>query len=250
MSSPANASLPSSASIPRNLIVFGLPIGYLICLALIPLQIDDLFGLPAHPLLLHLPVVLIPLLTIATVALMVKPAWRKRYGIAWAGFALVALAATVLTVGAGQAWKSEREGDLPNISMESTENSAGDLPQGMPEAGGGGDSDLDHHEELGEQLRIIMFAFSGLIIALVIFDFLRGGGLHRALGLTARVLIALIALLAFVWTFRTGHEGAELAWKSGPGAGGGEIEFPQGMPGSGATGGSGAFPPTSQMPQG
>ena len=68
------------------------------------------------------------------------------------------------------------------------------------------------------------------------------------MSLVANVLIVLIALLSFVWTFRTGHEGAELAWENGPG-GGGRMEFPQGMPETGTTGTGGAIPGGGQAPQ-
>ena len=41
---------------------------------------DKLFDLPAHPLLIHAPIVLLPIAAIATVVLVVKPAWRARAG--------------------------------------------------------------------------------------------------------------------------------------------------------------------------
>jgi hypothetical protein len=41
-------------------------------------DLNEIAGLPAHPLLLHVPVVLIPILSGATIALMVRPDWRRR----------------------------------------------------------------------------------------------------------------------------------------------------------------------------
>jgi hypothetical protein len=40
---------------------------------------DTLFGLPAHPLLVHMPIVLIPLAAIGVVVMLIKPAWHQRY---------------------------------------------------------------------------------------------------------------------------------------------------------------------------
>ena len=41
---------------------------------------DQLFDLPAHPLLIHAPIVLLPIAAILTIVLAFKPAWRRRAG--------------------------------------------------------------------------------------------------------------------------------------------------------------------------
>ena len=38
-----------------------------------------IFGLPAHPLLVHLAVVLVPVTAVAVVVATLRPAWRRRY---------------------------------------------------------------------------------------------------------------------------------------------------------------------------
>jgi uncharacterized membrane protein len=40
---------------------------------------DTLFGLPAHPLLVHIPIVLLPLAAIGVIVMLIKPAWHRRY---------------------------------------------------------------------------------------------------------------------------------------------------------------------------
>ena len=70
-------------------------------LVLWPVQISSAFGLPAHPLILHVPVVFVPVLGIATLIAVAKPDW---FGVPLAVFAVVTLAATLLTVGAGEAF--------------------------------------------------------------------------------------------------------------------------------------------------
>jgi hypothetical protein len=65
------------------------------------IEIDELFGLPAHPLLVHIPVVLIPT---ALVALLIAlwPAARRPALIGAALMAVVGAAGAVLAVGAGE----------------------------------------------------------------------------------------------------------------------------------------------------
>src|SRR5688500_18224351 len=47
-------------------------------------------GLPAHPLLVHAAVVLIPLAALGTLAIAIKASWRRPYGILAAIFAVLA----------------------------------------------------------------------------------------------------------------------------------------------------------------
>jgi hypothetical protein len=43
-------------------------------------EINTIFGLPAHPLLVHIPVALIPLCAIGAVVIAISPRWRQRIG--------------------------------------------------------------------------------------------------------------------------------------------------------------------------
>ena len=40
---------------------------------------DKLFGLPAHPFLVHVPVVLLPLTAIGVMVMAIRPAWHQRF---------------------------------------------------------------------------------------------------------------------------------------------------------------------------
>ena len=44
------------------------------------MEIETFFGLPAHPLMVHLPVVLIPLAGIIAIVFAFRPAWLDRFG--------------------------------------------------------------------------------------------------------------------------------------------------------------------------
>jgi hypothetical protein len=254
MDANAGVSPPRSSTPAANGIFVALAVAFLLCLALIPVQINDLAGLPAHPLLLHIPVILVPILAVAAVALMLRPDWRLRYGLALAILALISLASTVLTVGAGEAFRRARESAVAGLS--------GRLPQGIPAPPGGGQSGLNLHAQLGVQLRVIMFVFVAVILAIVIADAIRGRDDHQGrlgrfaalverpgLNRAIRVAVAGLAVLAVVWVVRTGHEGAKLAWGNQPGFGGSsQQQFPPGQqfpgggqqaPGSGQGGGGG-----------
>jgi hypothetical protein len=58
----------------------------------LPIRITTIYSdLPAHPLVVHVPVVLIPSTIVAAIGFMIKPEWFSRYGIA---LALVSIVAT------------------------------------------------------------------------------------------------------------------------------------------------------------
>ncbi len=96
-----------------------------------PLEIDQIFGLPAHPLFLHVPVIFDPILAVVSIVLALHARARRQHGLLWAAFAVVALAATVLTAGAGEAFMDNR----PQVS---------DV--------------LRDHKEAAETLRLLMWA--------------------------------------------------------------------------------------------
>ena len=64
--------------------------------------------LPAHPLLLHVPVILVPVLGLVLLVAAARPSFFQRYALAIGGFTVVTLASTILTVGAGQAFRDDR----------------------------------------------------------------------------------------------------------------------------------------------
>lgn len=174
---------------------------YGFCVALAAIQLDRFAGLPAHPLLLHVPVVLIPILSGVAVALMARPQWRRRYGLPVAVLGLLALAFTVLTAAAGEAFRAS--------------TSAFATPA------------LNEHAELGDQLRVVTALFVAALVGFAIADLpdapapiARAAGLLRAprLERVARAGVAGLAILALVWVVRTGHEGAEVAWGHSPAA--------------------------------
>lgn len=161
--------------------------GFLACLSLLEVRIKAVGGLPAHPLLLHFPVVLVPALSAATIALTMRQEWWSRYRVALAVLGLVALATTILAADAGEAFRES--------------SPAFEIPA------------LDEHARLGEQLKFLMVFFSGSIVALVSLD---KGRLSiyrkRPLSGLMRFGLSLLSILALVWVVRTGHEGAKVTF--------------------------------------
>ncbi|MFC0042663.1 DUF2231 domain-containing protein [Actinomadura rayongensis] len=190
-SRPDGAPRPGPFGIPLNAPVLLLAAAVVLAAALAPVEPQDAFGLPAHPLLVHVPVVLVPLLSAAAAALAVRPAWRLRFGAATGGALVAVMAATMLAAGAGEALRDERTGGGP-------------VPHAVAE-----------HGELGGQLRVLVVALTLVFLALLILDARRAPEPGRAAVLTGRAaaaLVVVLALLALVWVVRTGHAGAELTW--------------------------------------
>jgi len=75
---------------------------------------NTVFGLPAHPLLVHIPVVLLPLAALGAVAIAVRPAWRRRYGWLVLAVTVVGSVGAVLAANAGDSLE-EQVGRSPSV---------------------------------------------------------------------------------------------------------------------------------------
>lgn len=71
------------------------------------MEIEELFGLPAHPLFVHAAVVLLPLAAVATFVCAAVPRARRGYAFAAFGLALVATIAVGLAQGSGEELEDE-----------------------------------------------------------------------------------------------------------------------------------------------
>jgi len=158
-----------------------------VTLALWPVQIHRAFELPAHPLIIHVPVVFIPILGLAALAAMFNFRWFERYGVLIAAFSVVSLAATLLAVGAGEAFRDEQEARAPGGVID--------------------DPTMHDHADAGITVRLAMVILTANLVGLL---FARR--LPRGAAVVLRVLAVLLALTAIVMVIRTGHLGAKLAW--------------------------------------
>ncbi len=187
--------------------------------ALIPVKINTIYsGLPAHPLFLHVPVILIPVAALAALALAARPSWWARHGVWVTLVAVVALGSLNLTMAAGKALKQDLGVPLAGF--------------GGP-AGGGGDGLLiARHEHAADLLRIVTILFTAvLIVSLAVYRAQSGiapldGILARlrdtaAATIALRAAMAVLAVLCLYFVFHTGDLGAKAAWQGRIHTGGG-----------------------------
>jgi uncharacterized membrane protein len=159
---------------------------------------DLINGIPVHPLVVHAIVVLLPLALIGTIAIAVKPAWRRPYG------PLVVAAVAVSAVLA----------PIATSSGEELEHRVGDPGE---------------HAELGDQLIWFILPLLALTVALVWVDrratktaALTEGASTSTTGASSTtgsklptvlaVLSVVAALACTVQVYRVGDSGAQAAW--------------------------------------
>jgi hypothetical protein len=160
---------------------------------------DEINGMPLHPLIIHAPVVGIPLSFLLAV-LFAFPRTR-----AWARWPL-----GITVVGATAATFAARESGqalLVSLGLQQG-NLVGDL--------------IVQHEALGDQLFYIMLGYVVITVAAVFLVPPRvvataegassGGPSRRPLGLVLLALLLATAAVALVWTVRVGDIGARAVW--------------------------------------
>ena len=94
------------------------------------MEIEELAGLPAHPLFVHAVVVLVPLATIATITSVLWPRQRRR----WAPVALVLAVVALLSVGLAQGSGEELEHEVRKTALMREHTGMGERV--LPWAGG------------------------------------------------------------------------------------------------------------------
>ncbi len=154
---------------------------------------DTLFDLPAHALLIHAPIVLLPSMAIGAVVLAIVPAWRRAVG--WWSVAAVGLLAVLLY--------------LAKTSGESLDDAFA------------GAVDVSTHEQLANTTFVLTLVWLALTVLVVVGDrrFLPAGGSRPTLRDEPPAVLALtaawvvLAVLATVWLVRTGHEGSRVVWE-------------------------------------
>jgi len=199
-------------------------LGFLGFLAL-PIRITTIYsGLPAHPLFVHVPVVLIPVTIVTAIVFMIRPQWFSRYGIALAVVSIVAMSSVFLTMQAGAALRAALNLQGPAANL------------------------ISQHAQAAHILAVVYVVFTATLI--VTFAAYRiSGGMPTGLGIVdrlltpkpiwaaLRVVLVLLSVGAGYMTFRTGELGAKAVWE-------GRIQaahggFP-GIPGGGSPPGAAA----------
>jgi hypothetical protein len=167
----------------------------------LPIRITTIYsGLPAHPLFVHVPVILIPTTVVAAVLFTVKLQWFSRYGIALALASIVAMSSVFLTMQAGAALRGELQ----------LQGRAATL--------------ISEHSQAAHILAIVYVLFTAILILTFAAQRISGGrptGLgivdgvlsSRAVFAALRVVLVLVSIGAGYMTFRTGDLGAKAVWQ-------------------------------------
>ena len=143
-----------------------------------------MLGLPLHPLIVHLAVVMLPLAALGAIAIALRPVWSKRFGIVVVGGALVGAVTALISRSSGQ--------ELA-------------LRVGAPA----------EHVNYGNLLPIVAFVFFAVVTIFWLLDRGIPGNRRRPLGLKILAgIVVLVSVGTILWTALTGHSGAEAVWGS------------------------------------
>jgi len=162
---------------------------------------DDLWtiiGLPAHPLLVHAVVVLLPLAAVGAAALAVRPRWRQRY--AWPVLGLT-------LAGVGAVPVAQEAGEQLNARLATLDNPL-----------------IQRHAELGNDLLPFALGFGLAVVVLLVAGRLadrertaaeESGDVPktwRRIAIAVSVLVIATGAASIVQTVRIGHSGSTAVW--------------------------------------
>lgn len=151
-------------------------------------------GLPAHILLVHAVVVLVPIAAVLAVVAVAWPAARRRIGVVLPALSLLCLILVPITTSAGE-W----------LEKHVDENSY-----------------VERHTSMGEDLLpwvVLLFVFAlvfwGLDHATRLGDKVQGLASHRLVRPIVSVLLVVVAVVAVIEVVRIGDSGAQATWHDG-----------------------------------
>ncbi len=158
-------------------------------------MLDSLFGLPAHPLVVHIAVVLVPLAAVGTIAIAFWPAARRRIGWIVVALAFVAFVGCFLAKQSGEALQN---------SVKHT-------------------AAVDAHVEMADGGTVAGFAvFVGAAGVMVVDLIVRQRTarkqpalpLQKQAPMIVGVLAVLLVLFGSVRIIQIGHSGAKATWEN------------------------------------
>jgi hypothetical protein len=167
----------------------------------LPIRIKTIYsGLPAHPLFVHVPVILIPSTIVAAIVFMVKPEWLSRYGIVLAVVSIAAMSSIFLTMQAGAALRGEL-----NLQGQAAKL-------------------ISEHSQAAHILAIVYVLFTATLIVTFAAQRISSGrstGLgivdgplsSKSMYAALRVVLVLLSIGASYMCFRTGDLGAKAVWQ-------------------------------------
>ncbi|MDO8363176.1 MAG: hypothetical protein Q7V88_09790 [Actinomycetota bacterium] len=162
-------------------------------------MLESLGGITAHPLLVHVPVVIVPLAAIGALLLVVRPRWLQAHGLVVTVLAGVGFLGSVLAASSGE-----------------------DLEETRIEAGETISATLRDHAEMGDSVKLFAGLFFLLMLGWLLFSRWQARvGAEKAtavvrkprlVGVVLASLVVLSGVVATVSVTLTGHSGAESVW--------------------------------------
>lgn len=149
-------------------------------------QMDTIWGLPAHPLFVHAPIMLIPLAAAGAAVVAVSRRLRDRFGVLVGLGGVGALIGAFLANGSGEEF-AERLG--VEVAVEK-------------------------HQNLAETTLVLTAAFAVLALVNLATDRIHALQDSTVTASVLPVVTACLGVLATIWMIRTGHEGARLVWEN------------------------------------
>ncbi len=166
----------------------------------LPIRITTVYsGLPAHPLFIHVPVVLIPVSVLGAIACVARPAWLARYGVLLSVTAIVAMSSTFLAMQAGAALRGA-------LNLQGTAASL-----------------IQRHSHAAHILAVVFVLFTAVLILTFAAQRI-SGGMPTGLGIAdrlltprislvaLRVVLIVLALVSAYMVFKVGDLGAKAVW--------------------------------------
>lgn len=158
------------------------------------MDLKTISGIPLHPLVVHVPVVLIPLAFVGAIAALLRPQWRQWCLPLTAALTAISLVGVQLGIQSGEG--------LEEILNEESRA-------------------IERHSQIAEQARPFVFLFLVFAVLAAIAHRVatREGEAAGAKATLVKLLVPFLALsvvtgaLSTVWIYRTGHSGAESVWK-------------------------------------
>lgn len=167
---------------------------------------DELFGLPAHPLVVHAPVVLLPLAVVGVAAMMIRSSWYDR--MRWPVLAIAAVGAigAVIAAGTGEELEERVEAGASGAARRA----------------------IEEHAEAGEAARLFAVLFLVAVVAYVVVPWFLARRARAGAGVTddapqrsragrwltpvLMVAVAITAIGSLVTIVDAGHSGADSVW--------------------------------------
>ena len=157
------------------------------------MEISHIAGLPAHALVVHAAVVLVPLSAVAFLALCWRPVWRRKYGLPIALLAVAGAVGAVLAASTGE--------PLAHTVRQAARAS-------------GGAARFGEHPEQGDTARLMAVLFAMTVAGF--YAIVRWGERFRVpawAGHATYAARAVIAILSTATMLVAGHSGAALVWR-------------------------------------